>query len=206
MELKRWRRNGKLLISNFSLIICFGLWGIKIITLPDCIKKGINSLIDNFLNNFFLFRRHYIQLIFKWSQSLLLPLRSNALLIIKGRGGRITIYRYFLSRFRNQWYKISRKNVIPNHPRWCDQNLLFTHFHQVSLVEDFRRRTDKSVINTSIMQSFPFYSKWQRPAAHPDLSEAVFFAAARTNTSEMPQLSRRSPTCGELSALSLCFQ
>lgn len=57
MKRKRWERNWKLLISNFSLIICFGLWGIRIITLSDGIKKGINSLIDNFLNNFFLFRR-----------------------------------------------------------------------------------------------------------------------------------------------------
>lgn len=42
-------------------------------------------MIDNFLNNFFLRRRHYIQLIFKWSQLPLLSLRSNAPLTIRGR-------------------------------------------------------------------------------------------------------------------------
>lgn len=57
MKCKSWERNWKLLISNFSLIICFGLWGIKTTTLSDCIKKGINSLIDNFLNNFFSFQK-----------------------------------------------------------------------------------------------------------------------------------------------------
>lgn len=42
-------------------------------------------MIDNFLKDIFLFRRHYTELIFKYSQLPLLSIGSNALLIRQGR-------------------------------------------------------------------------------------------------------------------------
>lgn len=107
-----------MLICNFSLIICFALWGIKIITLSGCIKKGISSMIDNFLNNIFLFRRHYTELIFKYSQLPLLSIGSNGLSITEGRQRHNSVCSCggLGSTDTNQ-----RNNVPPDHCRGGDQ-------------------------------------------------------------------------------------
>lgn len=124
MKRRRWERNWKLLISHFSLIISFGLWGIKTRHFQTALKKASNLWLTTLLITFFLCRRHYIQLIFKWSQLPLLSLRSNAPLTIRGRK-RHCLY-VFQSEFGNWWYKAEIENVVLHHPSWYDENLWAT--------------------------------------------------------------------------------
>lgn len=193
MKRKRWERNWKLLISHFSLIISFGLWGIKTRHFQTVLKKGFKSLIDNSLNNFFLCRRHYIQLIFKWSQLPLLSLRSNAPLTIQGRK-RHCLYVFSLSlatddtkQKERTLYFITQVDMMKTFgPPFLHQPALIlkTHF----FIRDFRSCKDQSV--TFILQACLFNFKWHSQAAPADLCLKRF------------SLLLQQPRCLQLSRLS----